>query len=49
MKLAAAGSTAPAAATGEEDTAAVEAIDTLADVQPLLKDIYARLDAKADR
>ncbi|KXZ56431.1 hypothetical protein GPECTOR_1g384 [Gonium pectorale] len=48
MRVAAAGASAAAADDGSS-VAAVDAIDTLKDVQPLLKDIYVRVDAKADR
>ncbi|GFR41375.1 hypothetical protein Agub_g2058, partial [Astrephomene gubernaculifera] len=38
----------PGSSTGNDDKA-VDAIGSLTDVQPLLKDIYARVDSKADR
>ena len=51
VRIAAGANTAPAAAStaGDTDDRAVDAIGSLTDVQPLLKDIYARVDAKADR
>ncbi|GIL72562.1 hypothetical protein Vretimale_4311 [Volvox reticuliferus] len=47
VRVSVAASTAPAAASSNEH--AVDAIDSVQDIQPLLKDIYARVDAKADR
>lgn len=38
----------PPAFAGSNDNA-VDSIGSLGDVQPLLKDIYARMDAKGDR
>ncbi|KAG2499133.1 hypothetical protein HYH03_002716 [Edaphochlamys debaryana] len=50
VKVAAGAAAAPAAAaSAEQDGAAVDAIGRLEDVQPLLKDLFTRVDAKAER
>ncbi|GLI68785.1 hypothetical protein VaNZ11_013278 [Volvox africanus] len=47
VRVSVAASTASPAASNNEH--AVDAIGSVQDIQPLLKDIYARVDAKADR
>ncbi|GLC35979.1 hypothetical protein PLESTB_000525600 [Pleodorina starrii] len=44
-----AGASAGPSSSGASNDRAVDAIGSLADVQPLLKDIFARMDSKADR